>query len=398
MQGHIHRRQSTDRAGRPRTLWYVVMDIGRDGGGKRRQKWHGSYSTRKAAEVRRADLVNRYHRGTYAEPSSVTLAQWVRNTWLVSMRTRVKPSTLHSYSRNFELHLLPRLGHRRLRDLTAPLLNSVYGELLLDGRRNGIHGGLSSKTVRYVHQILHKALVDAVDDGLLGHNPADRARPPKPSKVATTELRFWTPGQLRAFLASAAGTRLEAAWHLAAMTGMRRGEVLGLRWADVDLEAARLTVRHTIISIAYEVCESTPKTHQARVVDLDPRTIAQLRSQNLLQGADRDEWGADYQDHDLVFCREDGTPVHPDSFSQSFERAIAQTGLPRIRLHDLRHTHATIALRAGVPIKVIAERLGHASASFTMEQYAHALPGMQAEAAAQIALLVTGPGSTTTAA
>ena len=304
------------------------------------------------------------------------------------MGSQVKPSTLHSYTRNCELHLLPRLGHRRLRDLSPALLNGVYGELLASGRRNGDGGGLSAKTVRYLHTILHKALADAVDEGLLGVNPADRARPPKPSKTAPTELRFWTPEQLRVFLASVAGTRLEGAWHVAAMTGMRRGEVLGLRWADVDLEAASLTVRHTIISVAYEVRESTPKTHQARVIDLDPATVEQLRTQRARQQADRDEWGGDYSERDLVFAREDGTPLHPDGFSQAFERAIARTALPRIRLHDLRHTHATIALRAGVPIKVIAERLGHESPAFTMKQYAHALPGMQAEAAAQIAALV----------
>ena len=390
MQGHIHKRESTDRAGRKKTLWYVVMDIGRGANGRRRQKWHGSYPTRKAAEVARAHLVNEYHRGTYVEPSSVTLEQWVHDTWLQAMRTQVKPSTWDSYARNFELHLLPRLGHRPLRELTAALLNSIYGELLENGRRNGNGGGLSAKTVRYLHTTMHKALADAVDAGLLGTNPADRARPPKPAKAGPTELRFWTPEQLRAFLASVAGTRLEAAWYLAAMTGMRRGEVLGLRWADIDVDAARLAVRHTIISVAYEVRESTPKTHQARVIDLDPGTIEQLRAHRDRQQVERRERGADYQDHDLVFCREDGTPLHPDTFSQSFERAVAKAGLPRIRLHDLRHTHATIALRAGVPVKVISERLGHESPAFTIQIYQHVLPGMQAEAAARIAALVLG--------
>ncbi|MCC5954406.1 MAG: site-specific integrase [Acidimicrobiia bacterium] len=389
MRGHIHKRVSTDRSGRTKALWYVVIDLGRDANGKRRQKWHGSYPTRKAAEAARAEIVAEYHRGTYVEPSKVTLAEWVRDTWLPSMRAQVKPSTWDSYSRNLELHVLPRLGHRPLRELTAALLNAAYSELLESGHCKS-KGGLSPKTVRYLHTTLHKALADAVDAGLLGTNPAERARPPKPAKAGPTELRFWTPDQLRTFLASIAGTRLEAAWHLAAMTGMRRGEVLGLRWADVDLDAARLTVRHTIISVAYEVRESTPKTHQARVIDLDPETIRQLRCHHDRQQAERDRWGDDYQGNDLVFCRENGTPLHPDTFSQSFERAIAKTDLPRIRLHDLRHTHATIALRAGVPVKVISERLGHESPAFTMKQYAHALPGMQAEAAALIASLVRG--------
>ncbi len=391
MRGHIHKRASTDKAGRTKNLWYVVLDIGRDADGKRRQKWHGSYPTRKGAEAARAELIAEHHRGTYVEPSKVTLEQWVHDTWLPSMRTQVKPSTWDRYARDFRLHLLPHLGHRPLSEITAALLNATYGELLESGRHNGDGGKLSPTTVRYLHTTLHKALADAVDAGLLGTNPAGRARPPKPSKVGPTELRFWSPEQLRTFLASVTGTRLEAAWHLAAMTGMRRGEVLGLRWADVDFDAARLTVRHTIISVAYEIRESTPKTHQARVIDLDPGTVERLRAHRDRQRADRVEWGIDYQDGGLVFCREDGTPLHPDTFSQSFGRAIAKTDLPRIRFHDLRHTHATIALRAGVPVKVISERLGHESPAFTMKQYAHALPGMQAEAAHRITTIVNRP-------
>ncbi len=388
MRGHIHKRLWTDRAGRTKTHWYVVIDVGRTPEGKRRQKWHGSFPTRRAAEAFRAELVHQMHSGSYVEPSSMTVERWVRDTWLPSMRTQLRPSTWDSYARNFELHLLPRLGHLPLRDLNAPLLSGMYGELLEGGRRNGDAGGLSPKTVRYLHTILHKALGDAVDAGLLRTNPASRARPPRTARVAPTELRFWTPEQLRTFLDSVVGTRLEAAWHLAAMTGMRRGEVLGLRWADVDLDAARLTVRHTIISVAYEIRESTPKTHQARVIDLDPGTVEQLRAHRERQQQEREELGGGYHDQDLVFCRADGTPIHPDTFTKTFTRLVAKTDLPRIRLHDLRHTHVTIALRAGVPVKVMTERLGHTSPAFTLKQYAHALPGMQAEAAAKVAAAV----------
>ncbi|MEI7593560.1 MAG: site-specific integrase, partial [Actinomycetes bacterium] len=181
---------------------------------------------------------------------------------------------------------------------------------------------------------------------------------------------------------------LEAAWRLAAMTGMRRGEVLGLRWSDLDVDAASLAVRHTIISVAYQVRESKPKTHNARVIDLDARTVELLVAHRDRQRIEKCIEGTNYLDLDLVFCRQNGNPIHPDSFSQRFERSIAKTDLPRIRLHDLRHTHATIALRAKVPVKVISERLGHGSPAFTLAQYAHALPGMQAEAAAQIAALI----------
>ena len=172
------------------------------------------------------------------------------------------------------------------------------------------------------------------------------------------------------------------------MTGMRRGEILGLRWGDVELDDQRLAVRHTLLSVAYELRDSTPKSHQARVIDLDPGTVEVLRAHRARQDDEQAAWGPGYHHTDLVFRRVDGSPVHPDSFSQMFLALVRASGLPRIRLHDLRHSHASIALRAGVPVKVISERLGHENPGFTLKQYAHVIPGMQAEAAARIAALV----------
>jgi integrase len=185
--------------------------------------------------------------------------------------------------------------------------------------------------------------------------------------------------------------RLEAIWRLSATTGMRRGEVLGLRWCDLDLERARLSVRQALVAVGYELVHSTPKSHSARVIDLDAETVRQLRAHRVRQAEKRAEWGADYQDQDLVVAKENGEPIHPHTFSQAFERLIEKTGLPRIRLHDVRHTHATLALKAGVPVKVISERLSHESPAFTLKQYAHVIPGMQAEAAAQVAAMIGGP-------
>lgn len=168
------------------------------------------------------------------------------------------------------------------------------------------------------------------------------------------------------------------------MTGMRRGELLGLRWCDLDLDAGRLSVRQTLISVAYEISITTPKSHHARVIDLDKRTVEVLRTHRVAA----DEAG---DDESLVFTKPDRQIIHPDILSQRFERLVGQTDLRRIRLHDLRHTHATIGLRAGVPVKVMSERLGHATPAFTLQQYAHVIPGMQAEAAQAIADLVASP-------
>lgn len=391
MQGHIHKRVRATKDGRQITSWYVVVDLVRGPDGRRRQKWHGSYRTRKEAEVAKAKLTNEVHSGVYVEPSKVTLEEWVESSWLPTMRSQVKASTWDSYMRNLRLHVLPTLGQRTLQQITPLLLNALYAELMATGKQNRAGGGLAAKTVRYVHATLHKVLADAVDGGLLQSNPADRARPPKPRASSQREMQVWDANQLAQFLAHLEGHQLQAAFHLAAMTGMRRGEVLGLRWHDIDISARRIAIRHTLVSVAYEVQDSTPKTHQARMVDLDPATIEQLHAHRSRQAAQQEDWGAEYHGNDLVFRREDGSPIHPDSFTQAFDAEVRRSGLPRIRLHDLRHTHATIALRAGIPVKVISERLGHENPAFTMKQYAHVLPGMQAEAAALIAALVTSP-------
>ncbi len=385
MQGHIHKRVRVDSNGKERTLWYVVVDVGIDATGRRRQKWHGSFRTRKDAEVARAKLVDDIHSGSYVIPGRTTLSEWISDSWLPMTAARVKPSTLFSYRRNFEIHVLPTLGGKTLQQITPTMLNTLYANLAAD---DGSRGALSAKTISYIHPPVHKALADAVDASLLGRNVAERAKPPRPSKRTTVGIQSWDADELRGFLGHVTSTRLAAVWRLAAMTGMRRGEILGLRWADIELEASRLSIRQALVAVGYEVITSTPKSHSARVVDLDAETVAQLRGHRARQNAERSDWGVDYEDGDLVVAKENGELIHPHTFSQSFERIIAHAGLRRIRLHDLRHTHASLALKAGVPVKVVSERLGHESPAFTLKQYAHVLPGMQAEAAAQIAQLV----------
>jgi integrase len=387
MRGHIHKRVRRNAAGKETVRWYVVVDVGIDGDGRRKQKWHGGFDTRREAEVERAKIVSDLHSGGYVAPDRLTLAEWVRQSWLPMTSTRVKPSTFDSYRANMETHVLPALGSRAVQQLTAPMLNTLYADLLSHG---GERGPLAAKTVRYIHTIVHKALADAVDAGIIGANVAERAKPPRPNRSRAHKIECWEPAELGAFLESVQGTRLEAAWRLAAMTGMRRGEVLGLRWCDVDLDQSRIAVRNAIVSVAYEVLESSPKSHQARVIDLDPMTIALLRRHRERQDREREELGAEYDDRGLVICAKEGSPIHPQSFSQAFVRAVERAGLRKIRLHDLRHTHATIAVRAGVPVKVISERLGHESPAFTLKQYAHVVPGMQAEAAELIAAVVAG--------
>lgn len=391
MRGHIHKRQWKGRGGKVQILWYAVVDVGVGSDGKRKQKWHGGFKTRREAETALADVVRSLEQQTYISPQKVTVAEFVEREWLPTMKTQVKKSTWDSYRRNLENHVLPLLGGTPLQQLSTGHLNSLYRGLFGQGRRNGAGGGLSAKTVRNIHGTISKLLTDAADRGLVSRNVATTSRPPKPRKTGSKPIRFWTPSELATFLASVRDDRLYALWHVAAMTGMRRGELLGLRWSDIDFEARRLAVRQTLISVAYELTVTTPKSHNERVIDLDPETVEVLRRHLKLQREDHALAGADLVDSgDRVFGKPNGATIHPDVISQTFEKRVKRSGVKPIRFHDLRHTHATIGLRAGVPVKVMSERLGHSTPAFTLQQYAHVIPGMQAEAADAIARLVAG--------
>jgi integrase len=221
--------------------------------------------------------------------------------------------------------------------------------------------------------------------------PPSQADPPKQAGPGEIEQTTWTAAELRAFLEGVAGDELYPLWLLLATTGMRRGEALGLRWTDVDLEAGRLAVRQTIVAVGHAVEVSTPKTKRGRrSVALDGATVATLRAHRKAQLETRMAWGAARVDKDLVFTRGDGEWLHPERVSKLFAQAIAAAELPSIRLHDLRHTHATLGLAAGVPAKVMSDRLGHATVAFTLDTYTHAVPALEEEAAETVARLVLG--------
>jgi integrase len=206
-------------------------------------------------------------------------------------------------------------------------------------------------------------------------------------------MRVWTPQQLRAFLAHVRTDRLYAVWLLVATTGMRRGELAGLRWADVDLTAGRVSPRQPRVVVNYAVEVSEPKTAKGRrVLALDAVTVAALREHQARQAAERAMVGAGWQDTGLVFTHLDGRPLHPDLISDWFERLARAASLPRIRLHDVRHSYASAALAAGIPAKVISERLGHATIQITLDTYSHVLPGLDAQAAETVARLILGDG------
>ena len=380
MRGHIAKKGNR---------YYAVVYEGIDSTtGKPRHRWHAAGDTRKGAEKVLADLVKRMHDGDYRAPDKITLGDYLLERWLPSKRTRVKPSTASAYERNIRLHINPSIGRIPLQKLQPEDLDELYVKLLAEGKRNG-SGGLSAKSVRNVHATIQGALGDAARKGTVIRNVADLADPPSISRSGRS-MNVWTADQLRAFLEALSDHELYALYFLASATGMRRGELAGLTWRNVDLDSARVTVNRQVVSVDYKLIVDDLKTETSRrTIDLDDHTVAVLRRHRRLQleaqmaSGRRDEDG-------FVFAKADGSPVHPDLISQTFERTVAKLDVPRIRLHDLRHTHATILLQQNVHPKVVSERLGHSSIAFTMTVYQHVMPGMQAEAAATFGAAVFG--------
>ncbi|MGH2787212.1 MAG: tyrosine-type recombinase/integrase [Actinomycetota bacterium] len=388
MRGHIRKRGSS---------WAVIVDLGQDPDtGKRKQKWHSGFPTRKAAQEALVEILGRLKTGNYVTPKKLTFGEYLES-WLSGLKSQVRPSTWESYERNVRIHVKPRLGHIYVQQLTPTALTSCYAELLDGGRREGRNvtegrgEGLSPRTVHYIHTIIHRALRDAMNDGIVVQNVADRARPPKQRAVKSNEMRTWAASELRAFLEHVTEDRLYPVFMVAATTGMRRGEVLGLRWRDIDLDAARASIRQTIVCVRHEICFSEPKTKKGkRSVPLAPETVAVLRAHRKRQAEERLAIGAAYEDRDLVFAGPNGSPLDPESVSLVFDRRVARSGLPRVRFHDLRHTFATLALQASVHPKVVSEILGHSNISITLDTYSHAIPAMQEAATTQVAQLVFG--------
>ena len=368
--------------------WTALWDLPPDPKtGERRQTSKGGFPTRKAAEAHLATVVGQVNTGTYVPPAKMTLAVYV-DRWLEVQRTRLKPSTWESYAAVLRGRVVPELGPQHLERVTTADVDALYARLLREGRSDG-NGGLSARSVRYTHTVLRRAFRDAVRKQLIVRDPTDAADPPSAKAAKAPTMRTWSADEVSRFLTSVAHDRLATAWRVAASTGMRRGEVLGLRWRDVDLDTARVSIAQTLIEGAGAPRASTPKGGRGRSVALDTGTVNALREHRKAQLAERMAIGPGWQDSDLVFCREDGSPIWPRSFSRAFANNVKAAGLPTIRLHDLRHTWATLALGAGVHPKIVQERLGHAAISITLDVYSHAIPAMHEDAADRVAALFT---------
>ena len=377
---------SCERCGWTDSTWGFVVDTAPKGF-PRCQTKRGGFKTEKDAGAAMAELLRDRREGGRAD---VTTGQFLTG-WLRDAASggSIRRTTAKAYDVAIRVHIVPRLGRLPLRRLSRPLIRDLYEFLRLRGRARGSAGGLAPKTIHNVHLTLHRALQDAVADGLITSNPAARAH--RMARFIPT-FRCWSAEELHRFLIAADRDAHFALWRLAASTGMRRGEVLGLRWHDVDLQRRLVTVRRQLIRDGDALAFGHPKTAAGRrTICVDANTMLALEKHRVRQAALRGNCNlASGRADDLVFCRANGLPRDPDAVSHQFAELIVRAGLPKIRFHDLRHTHATIALQAAINPKVVQERLGHASVYVTLDTYTHVLPPMHEEAASRIALLVDG--------
>jgi len=369
------------------TTWSYVIRV-TDSRGVSKPRWVGGFPTEAAAKRARDEARIAASRGDFVDRTTTTVEEYL-HVWLSAHALEVKPRTRAGYAHLIDIYVVPRIGRRRLQALKPADLSALYRELLGSGGSQG--QPLSARTVEYVHAVLRKAFADAVrNDQLLTSNPAERAKRPRTPHAQAAAM--WTAAELSAFLSTTSQHRLHAFFRLAAYTGARRGELMNLRWADVHLgDDPCVRLRGTVSVIKGRRVEGSTKGGRERTVSIDPGTVAVLGNHRRRQEAERRAAGDSWADGEHVFRRQLGEPLFPDSPTalmaklqrqhNEAARAEDREPLPRIRLHDLRHLHATLLLKAGVPVHVVANRLGHADPAITLRVYAHVLADQASEAA-----------------
>lgn len=367
MQGHIRKRAKDS--------WTVVVDMGRDPRtGKRRQLWRSVKGTKREAETLLVQLLHQRESAIDTPPGRMTVGQFL-DYWLATYaRPNTAPKTFRRYEQLIRVHLRPALGSILLTKLRPLHVQEAYNEIQANGR--------SARTALHCHRVLREGLQHAVKWGLLARNAADAAEAPRPARY---EVMYIGPEEVRRLLSVADATPYGALVQLALTTGLRQGELLGLSWENVDLDAGTLCVRQTCQWLPRQgFIFRQPKTHRStRPVALPPSAVETLRRHRMKQLEERLAAGPAYQYNDLVFANPVGAPIHPSNLRRAWLQIVGTAGLRGLRFHDLRHTHASLLLQQGVHPKVVSERLGHSAIGITLDIYSHVAPGLQAEAASR---------------
>lgn len=341
---------------------------------------HGS---RKDAERELRRLLHSLDTGEHIEPTRMTVREWLAQ-WLDGVRIEIAPKSYERYADIVAAYLTPAFGNLPITKLTPSHIQATYNDWATGGRRDGKAGGLSPQTRRHMHRILHCALARAVELQILARNPADILRKRLP-KVERRAMEILTTEQSARLLEDIKHTRVYWPVLLAVATGMRRGEVLALRWKNVDFDRATLRVMESLEQTKAGLRFKAPKTDRTRAITLPSFATEELRRLKRTQAEELLTLGVRQSGETLVCARADSLPLQPRSLTHQFTYLVGRAkDIPRVRFHDLRHSHATQLLLAGVHPKVAQERLGHSTITTTLDLYSHVTDTMQSDAAARI--------------
>ena len=370
-------RGSIVRRGKARDRWTVRFELPLDPAtGKRRQKMVAVRGTRQVAQRKLNELRHLVDRDRYVDTAKITVGAFLRKWMAEYVADGVRSTTGEGYGVHVDAHLIPKLGRFKLAGLKPAHLQQYYSEALKSGRRDG-KGGLAAQTVKHHHVILSQAFKHAVRAGLIQRNVCEFVSPPR---VPSSEMHPLDWDGVRTLLSVAEGTDYLPLVHLAVWTGLRRSELLGLEWSWVDLDAGFLMVVQRLTQSrnggGFSIEEPKSKAGQ-RGLPISESTVQVLRDHRANVGRVRSQLEITVNGRDLVFSRIDGAPLLPDSITHAIARMTKRAGYPDTSLQDLRHTHATLMLKAGVHAKIVAERLGHSSVVITLDRYSHVLPGLQ---------------------
>jgi integrase len=370
MRGHIRERSPGH--------WAIVIDVRDPQTGKRKRRWHSFTGTKREAQVKKAELIAALSQGTQVDSTRMTVAAFL-DRWLEHMQGQVSPRSLERYAELARKNLAPLLGGVGLAKLQPAQISQAYAKALASGRRDGT-GGLSARMVTHMHRVLREALQQALRWQLLARNPADAVKPPK---VERQQMRVLDVDGTIDLIEAARGTSLFVPILLGVRSGMRRGELVALRWRNVDLDRGQISVVASAEQTDRGVREKETKSGKGRTIVLSATEVEDLRAHRRKQAEGLLALGVRLTNDHHVVAREDGKSLQPRSLTHAFVKFARRHGV-QIRLHDLRHSHATHMLAAGVHPKIAQERLGHSSVGITLDLYSHVLPGMQADAVSRV--------------
>lgn len=366
--------------------WEARYTVGRDPGTGKQIQRSVYGATQKEVRQKLSQAVAAIDSGTYTAPSKMTVGQWL-DIWQRDYLGGVKPFTVLNYSQHIKNHIKPALGVMKLEALNAHTIQGFYNSL---GKPQGGKPGLSAKTVKCIHGVLHKSLSQAVKVGYLRFNPADACELPR---IERKEIKPLDNEEIAAFMEAIQGHRFEAVYLVTLFTGLRRGEVCGLTWDCIDLDLGTILVNKQLQSVPGQPGEFrlvSSKNGKGRTITAAPFVVDVLRRHKVQQAEMRLKAGSLWQDNNFVFCNEIGERLSPNTVYHNFKRIAASIGLPEARLHDLRHSYAVAALRAGDDIKTVQGNLGHHTASFTLDTYGHVTEEMKRASANRMEAFIKG--------